>query len=90
MRRYCRRRQGLEGQSSWNRVATHEATGEAAPTKHRADWMIPPRKVYIVGGPGSGKSTLAYQIAARIDAPVFDLDGVLWKTGGPKSEAERD
>jgi shikimate kinase len=52
--------------------------------------MIPPRKVYIVGGAGSCKSTLAQRLATHIDAPVFDLDSVLWKTGGPKSEAERD
>ncbi|MBI4220298.1 MAG: hypothetical protein HY682_09165 [Chloroflexi bacterium] len=46
-------------------------------------------KVYILGGPGSGKTTLATRLAARIDAPVFDLDWVLWKNGGPKSEADR-
>ena len=51
--------------------------------------MTFPKKVYIVGGPGSGKSTFAQQLATRIDAPVFDLDSVLWKAGGPKSEAER-
>ena len=34
------------------------------------------RKIHITGGPGSGKTTLARRIAASLDLPHFELDGL--------------
>jgi RecA/RadA recombinase len=43
------------------------------------------RRIHVIGGPGSGKTTLARQLAARVSAPVFDLDEVAYVGGaGPE------
>ena len=34
-------------------------------------------KIYLVGFMGSGKTTIGRELAARIDAPFFDLDELI-------------
>ena len=34
-------------------------------------------KIYLVGFMGSGKTTVGRELAARIDAPFFDLDELI-------------
>jgi adenylate kinase family enzyme len=41
--------------------------------------MAPParqRRIHVTGGPGSGKTTVARRLAALLEAPLFDLDGL--------------
>ena len=38
-------------------------------------------RIHITGGPGGGKSTLAKRLAAILDAPVYDLDGLSLAAG---------
>jgi adenylate kinase family enzyme len=44
-------------------------------------------RIHIVGGPGSGKTTLARQIAARLQAPAYDLDVVAFENGAGAKRA---
>lgn len=37
-----------------------------------------PRKIHIIGSVGSGKTTLARSLSARMDAPFYELDNVVW------------
>jgi adenylate kinase family enzyme len=39
------------------------------------------RRVCVMGISGAGKSTMAVKLGAAIDAPVFHLDAIYWKTG---------
>jgi len=39
------------------------------------------RRIHIIGGPGSGKTTLATQLAAKLNAPTYDLDVVAFENG---------
>jgi hypothetical protein len=39
------------------------------------------RRIHITGGPGSGKTTLARQVAARLQAPWYELDQVGYEGG---------
>ena len=36
------------------------------------------RRVLILGNSGSGKSTLAARLGAELNAPVLDLDTLVW------------
>jgi adenylate kinase family enzyme len=43
----------------------------------------PMRRVAVMGIAGSGKSTFAVRLGEAMDAPVFHLDAIYWKTGKP-------
>jgi shikimate kinase len=38
---------------------------------------LTPMKIYLVGFMGSGKTTIGRELAARLDAPFFDLDELI-------------
>lgn len=42
-------------------------------------------RIHVTGNAGVGKSTLAARIASLVDAPVFGLDDIVWKSGWKKS-----
>lgn len=53
------------------------------------------RRVLILGNSGSGKSTLAARLGAELNAPVLDLDTLVWEPGRiavarPAGEVRRD
>lgn len=50
------------------------------------DW----ERIHIIGGAGSGKTTLARRLAARLDYPCIDLDGVAWGANGKVGLQERE
>ena len=37
-----------------------------------------PARIWIIGHPGSGKTTLGRQLSQAIEAPLLELDSVLW------------
>lgn len=45
-------------------------------------------RIIIIGATGTGKTTLAFQLAAKMDIPVTDLDDLHWRPGWV--EAPRD
>ena len=57
--------------------------------------MIPPqpqpiRRIHILGMAGSGKTTLARQLAARLNAPCYELDVIGYENGsGAKRPLEQ-
>ena len=50
------------------------------------------RKVFITGGPASGKTTLSLRVAAALNVPIYDLDGILLDltASGERLEANSD
>ena len=40
-------------------------------------------RTLVVGNAGSGKSWLVRRLSKRSEAPVFQLDDVMWMLGGP-------
>ncbi len=49
-----------------------------------------PHRIYIIGMAGSGKTTLARQVAARLDAPCYELDVIGYENGsGAKRSVEQ-
>ena len=44
-------------------------------------------KIYLVGFMGAGKTTVGRELAARLDVPFFDLDGLM-QTRTPFGRAE--
>ena len=51
------------------------------------------RKIFITGGPGSGKTTLSRRVAAALDTPVYELDGIYfdhWDRRGDRRASPDD
>ena len=38
-------------------------------------------RVMVIGGCGAGKSTLSFELAERLNLPVFHLDQLFWRPG---------
>jgi adenylate kinase family enzyme len=47
------------------------------------------RRIIVYGATGSGKSTAAALIAARLELPVVDVDGLAWLPGWVAVDGER-
>ena len=48
----------------------------------------PLRRVRVVGTTGSGKTTFAGRLAARLDVPHLELDGVFWDADWTKRDVD--
>jgi len=46
-------------------------------------------RIHVTGNAGVGKSTLAARIAVLVDAPVFGLDEIVWRSGLRNRNRER-
>lgn len=48
-------------------------------------------KILVTGSPGSGKTTLSRKLGTILDAPIFPLDLIYWKSGWQRPDPnERD
>ncbi len=61
------------------------------PEQSRPEPVTPshrPRRVRVVGNSGAGKTTFARALAARLDVPHLELDGIFWDAGWTMRDVE--